>query len=145
MDTLKFDFLSIGIATLLYVIIHFTWYSKWLFGEYCTALPRKGLSFKYLLSDFKKSNANKKFILQGTLGNFVLGALIAYFLSFFEGYLNVTTVADGMFVAFCAWLGFVVPTEFSSVIWQKKTFRLFFIDAGANLLSFVVMGGIIGA
>jgi len=119
-DMIEFDFLSIGIASLLYVVIHFTWYSNWLFG------------------DGQKS-------LKGNLGNLFLGVIIAYFLSFFEGSLQVTTVSDGMFVAFCVWLGFVFTTEFSSVLWMKKPIHLFIIDTGANCLSFVVMGGIIGA
>lgn len=122
MDVIEFDFLSMGISSMLYVIIHFTWYSKWLFGD-----GRKNISLKT------------------AAGHLFLGAIIAYFLSFFEGSLNVTTVFDGMFVAFCIWLGFVFTTEFSSVLWMKKPIRLFFIDSGANLLSFVVMGGIIGA
>ena len=120
MDIIEFDFLSMGISSLLYVIIHFTWYSKWLFGDGRNSL-------------------------KGTVGNLFLGLIIAYFLSFFEGSLNVTTVFDGMFVAFCIWLGFVFTTEFSSVLWKKKTIRVFILDTSANLLSFVVMGGIIGA
>jgi len=50
-----------------------------------------------------------------------------------------------MFVGFCVWLGFVVTTQISSVIWGKMPFQLFLINTGAKLLSFLVMGGIIGA
>ncbi len=111
------DFLSIGLSTLFYAMINFTWYSKWLFGSKAT----------YRLKEI--------------LRTIVLGLIISYFLAFFEESFQSTVVSDGMLVALCAWLGFVFTQE----IRQTKTFSQLLIDSGASLLSFLVMGGILGS
>lgn len=129
MESLQLDWLAIGIAAFLNMVIGFVWYSKWLFGssEIC-----------------QKKESTQCRVLSMFYG-IVLSLVIAFFLAFFEGYLAVTTVSDGMFVGFCLWLGFVVTTQISSVIWQGRNFKLFLIDTGYKLLSFLVMSGIIGA
>lgn len=127
------DLLSVLIAAALYTIVFYVWYSKWLFG-----------SNWIKCSGIKESDVRKNWGIR-IFWNFILGLIMAYFLAFFNAYLNVTSVADGMFVAFCMWLGFVVPTQLFPVIWYKKAARLFFIETGAKLLSLLAMGGIIGA
>lgn len=124
--------LTVLIAAVLYMIIGMVWYSKYLFGP--AWLKLCGMKE----SEMKK---NKQAILWG----FINALVIAYFLAFFEDYLGVTTVSDGMFVGFCVWLGFVATTQISAVIWCATPFRLFMINTGAKLLSLLVMGGVIGA
>ena len=79
------------------------------------------------------------------LCTFVSSLVIAFFLDFFEAHIGVTTVSDGVFIGVCAWAGFVATTQIGSVIWLKRPFKLFLLDTGAKLLSFAVMGGILGA
>lgn len=130
---IKLDLLSVLIAAVMYTIVFLFWYSKWLFGTIWTKI----LGVKEV--DLKKNKGMRLF------WNFILGLIISYFMAFFDAYLNVTSVADGMFVAFCIWLGFVVPTLLFPVIWYRKASQLFFIEAGAKLLALLGMGGIIGA
>ena len=135
MENIQIDWLVVVIAAVLNMIIGFLWYSKWLFGKAWIRLAK--LSEK----EIKDMEGNKASILYG----FVVSLVIAYFLAFFEGYLGVTTVSDGMFVGFCLWLGFVATTQITSVIWGKRPFQLFLLDAGCKLLSYLVMSGVIGA
>lgn len=132
MDQMNIDWLAVFIAAVLYMVINFFWYSKWLFGHAWMKL-----------SGMKESDMkhNKLAMLWG----FIVALVIAYFLAFFEGYLGVTTVSDGMFVGFCAWLGFVATSQISGLIWCKKSPKLFLINTGAKLLSYLVMSGLIGA
>ena len=133
MEMPQMDAMSIVIATLLYVIIHFCWYSKWMFGP-----------DQYQWLEVKAKDVNRMRVF-GLISDFVRGLIIAFFLAFFDGYLNVTSVADGIFVSFCIWLGFVVTTQLSTVIWLKQPVKVFFIQTGVKFLSYLVMGGIIGA
>jgi len=133
MEGIELDPLSIVIAAVLYVVINFFWYSKWLFGKVWSEI-----------AEMKMSQVHKNFG-RKVFGNIIVGLVIAYFLAFFEGYLNVTSVPDGMFVGFCLWLGFVVTTQLGPVIWLGKPIKLFAIDTGADLLSYLVMSGVIGA
>lgn len=126
------DWVAIVIAAICNMAIGFIWYSKWLFRD--TWLKLIGMKAKEVKGDSKT-------ILSGA----IVALLIAYFLEFFERHLGITTVSDGMFLGFCVWLGFVATTQVCSVIWCRKPWKLFFIDTGCKLLSFLVMSGVIGA
>lgn len=125
------DLLTVFVAALLNMIIGFFWYSKWLFGPTWA----KECKMKW------EGEQNK----MGIVWAFLVSLVIAYFLAFFEGYIGVTTVTDGMFVGFCAWLGFVATTQVSAVIWCNHSAKGFMIDTCYKLLSFLVMSGVIGA
>ncbi len=130
MNQVQTDWMTIGVAALLNLIIGFVWYSKWLFGP---------IWMKH--QQVKEAKPNGTILLSAV----VVSLVIAYFLAFFENYLGVTTVSDGMFVGFCLWLGFVATTQIGPVIWEKAPFQLFLIHTGGKLLSFLVMSGVIGA
>lgn len=123
------DWLVIGIATLLNLLIGFVWYSRWLFGD----LGKK----------FTKQEARDR--LKCIAIEFVVSFIFAFFIFMFESALQVTTVTDGMFIGFLFWLGFVTTTQISFYIWNKKPIQLFLIDSGYRLLSFLVMSGLMGA
>ena len=124
MYTPHIDFLAVLIAAAANLVIGFVWYSRFLFGP------------------AGKQEKPKK---SAWLWNVLVAFATAYVLAFFETFLGVTTVTDGMFVAFVAWAGFVATTQISAVIWGKMTFRRFIIHTGCQLLTFLSMGGIIGA
>lgn len=131
MENVQIDILTVLIAAVLNMVIGFFWYSKWLFGPIWMKLHH-----------IKQEDCSSKLPIFYT---FIVSLVIAYFLAFFEGYLGVLTVTDGMFVGFCIWLGFVATTQISSVIWCRAPFRLFLLDTACKLLSFLVMSGVIGA
>ncbi len=126
------DWTAIVIAAILNIAISFVWYSKWLFGA---------AWMKLCAMKEKDRKATKATIFWA----FVVSLVIAYFLDFFETQLDITTVSDGMFFGFCVWLGFVATTQISSVLWCKAPWKLFAINTGCKLLSFLVMSGVIGA
>jgi hypothetical protein len=125
MESPNIDLLSVLIAAIVNILIGSVWYSRFLFGKLM-----KGASepCKYAL-----------------LWNCFVVAITAYILAFFIVFLGVTTVTDGMFVGFLAWLGFVATTQIYAVIWGKMNYKHFFVHAGCQLLSFLAMGGVIGA
>lgn len=131
-EEIQIDWLAVFVAAFMNIIINVFWYSKWLFRK----------EWMQLSSVTGKEMGKNKY---GPLYAVVLSLLLAFFLAFFEAHLSITTVSDGVFVGFCAWLGFSFTTDISSVIWSQKPFRLFLINSGCRLLSFLVMGGIIGA
>ncbi len=131
MNTVQVDLLTVVVAAMLNMIIGFFWYSKWLFGP------------EWMKEH--KVHPESKHMKSAMVYAFIASLVIAYFLALFEGYVGVTTVTDGMFVGFCAWLGFVATTQISSVIWCRHSFKGFLIDTSGKLLSFLVMSGVIGA
>ena len=128
MDGVYVDLSTVFIAAVLNMVIGFFWYSKWLFGDKRNQPSNKSVTSK--LAPFL---------------TFIVSLVIAYFLAFFETYVGVTTVSDGMFVGFCLWLGFVATTQFLSVLWDGQPLKQFLIHSGCKLLSFLAMSGVIGA
>ncbi len=130
-ESMQIDWLVIFIAAVLNMLIGFVWYSKWLFLD--------------AWSKLSKASMDKKELKRSLALGFINSLVIAFFLYYFEYYLNVATVSDGIFVGVIAWLGFSATTQMSGVIWAKRPFKLFLLDSGCKLLSFAVMGGVIGA
>lgn len=133
MDNVQIDLSTVVVAAVLNMVIGYLWYSKWLFGAAWSKLCH---------GHGKQSDCNNKTSLFYAA---VVSLVIAYFLAFFETYLGITTVTDGMFVGFCIWLGFVATSEIGAVIWSHKSFKLFALHSGCKLLSYLVMSGVIGA
>ena len=125
MDAPQIDLLSVLIAAIVNIVIGSVWYSRFLFGKVSRHTP-KPYKFAFLWSC-------------------VVVAITAYILGFFEVFLGVTTVSDGMFVGFLVWFGFVATTQISAVVWGKMGFKKFLIHTGCELITFLAMGGIIGA
>ncbi|PIS01171.1 MAG: hypothetical protein COT84_03685 [Chlamydiae bacterium CG10_big_fil_rev_8_21_14_0_10_35_9] len=131
MDPIQIDLLSVFIAAIVYMLIGWLWYSPWFFGK-------TWLKLSHIKSD--KNKMGLAFFL-----GFINAVFISFFLALLLGFLRVNTALDGFFVGFGVWLGFVVTTQFSSVIWAKQSFRLFLINIGCWFFSFIFMGGILGA
>lgn len=130
MNLIQVEWVTVFVAAVLYMIVGFVWYSKWLFGPLWMKLekvkdPKPG-RFTFLYA-------------------FISALVIAYFLAFFKGVAGVTTARDGMILGFFLWLGFVATTEISSVIWHQKPLLLFSLHTGCKLFSILVMSGVIGA
>jgi hypothetical protein len=56
---------------------------------------------------------------------------------------GVNSLPEGLLVAFLIWLGFIVTTQYSAVIWAKKPLNVFLCDIGCELLSLLAMGAIL--
>lgn len=132
MEYVQIDWLVVVLAAILNMVIGYFWYSKWIFGPLWT---------KYAKRSEKEMSGNGKTLVL----TFIVSLVTAFFLAFFEAYLGVTTVTDGMFVGFLLWLGFVATTQIGPTIWCHKPFKLFLINSGYKLIAFLVMSGLIGA
>lgn len=130
MEQIYIDWVVVIVAAVVNMVIGFIWYSKWLFGPMWTKLSHHTTKNPHI-STYVMSAVNS--------------LLIAFFLAYFETYLGVTTVTDGMFAGFLCWLGFVMTTQIGAVLWCRKPWNLFLINTGFKLFSFLVMGGLLGA
>ena len=126
------DWIAIVIAAILNMAIGYVWYSRWLFGPAWLKL-----------SDMTEKKAKPSGVTIALAC--IVSLIIAYFLDFFQRQLGISTVSDGMFFGFCAWLGFVATAQIASVLWCKKPWKLFIINTGCKLLTFLVMSGVIAA
>ena len=125
----QIDWIVLGLATACNCLMGALWYSRWLFGPQWKAIAKP------------KGDPG----VLAWVGVVFFSFVIVFFQAFFQAYLGITTVSDGMFVGFCFWLGFAVPVQIGPVLWKVSPLSLFWIDAGYRCLSFVVVGGLLGA
>ena len=132
MDTI--DFLSVFIATVVYVIIGAFWYSKFGFGktwEKCIAKEKKS----------KKKQSKRPYF--SYFISFVLGYIIAFFIAYIENFLLISSFWDGLIAGCIIWFGFVFTTQAVMVLFEKRSVKLVLIDVGYWLITFAILGGVL--
>lgn len=71
----------------------------------------------------------------------VAAFVVAQFIHWSDSY----TLVDGAFLGAVGWLGFTATASFSDYVFSGRPWALFSITNGYQLISFAVMGAIIGA
>ena len=122
------DYLTILIATIISMILAFLWYSPIFFGNIWLRLAK--------VEKCKMHWSKVAF-------SFVNTYIQALFLAIVEGYFAATSFWDGVIVGFIVWLGFIATTQLSGILWAKKSFKLYLLDNGFWVLSYMIMGGIL--
>lgn len=75
-----------------------------------------------------------------------IGALVtAYVLAHFVAYSGAVTAVDGAITGAWAWLGFNAVAMLTTYTFSQRPRKLWAIDSGQYLATFVVMGAILGA
>lgn len=67
------------------------------------------------------------------------GMLTAYIMDTFSILAGVSSVFEAIRMGFWSWAGFVMPILLGSIIWEGRDRRLYFINAGYWLVTFVLM------
>lgn len=78
------------------------------------------------------------------LVQFIASMVMFFTVSWLISELGKMTLAGGLEIGFCVWLGIVVPVQLGNAIWGGKM-SLFWISAGNMLVTLLAAGAIIGA
>ena len=126
------NWLAVFAAALSTFLIGGIWYSPALFGK--AWMKENGFTEESM----KSSNMAKIFGL-----SFVLGLIASINLAMFLG--PDTNVGLGAFYGFLAGFGWVATFVGTHYLFERKSFKLFLINAGYSVVALTVMGVIIGA
>lgn len=136
MDLSGFNFWELLVAAASTFLIGFVWYGNMLFGKAWQKLAG--------LTDDQIKNANMPLIFGLS---FVLFLIIALFLSVFTEIammIGTSAIWAGLFAALLC-LGLVATSIGVNYLFARKPLKLFLIDAGYLVVTFFIMGLIIGA
>ncbi|MCW0482539.1 DUF1761 domain-containing protein [Gaoshiqia sediminis] len=127
------NFWAILVAALSTFVIGSLWYSPVMFGNRWM-----------LLNGF-----NEKTINMGSLplpvvfgSSFLMAVLAAFALALFLG--TSANLGMGVFAGFVISVCWISTARINTVLYEKRSFSLFLINAGYDLVSYVLMGAIIG-
>lgn len=124
------DFLTVFVAAVIFILVKMLWYSPYLFGKMwiqIIAVKKKEIRNSYL----------------GYSLTFLAALILSYFIALIEIYVGASSFWDGVVVGFILWFGFVFPIKLLQVIWIKNELKLFLVQNGFLLISFMVMGAIL--
>lgn len=123
------DFNIVGIiaAVVADMAIGTLWYSPVLFGPLWMQLT--GITKEEMMAGGRKAIAYAV----------VTSLVMASVLSFFVNALDITGVDKALEFAFMVWLGFVVTTNATKVIYEKQSFHVFVLSVSYQLISLLVM------
>lgn len=126
------NYWAILVSALSTFLIGGVWYSPALFGK---AWMREN---GFTEESMKNSSMMKIFGL-----SFILALIAAINLAMFLG--NSMSIGEGAFYGFLAGFGWVATFIGTHYLFERKSFKLFLINAGYSIVSLTVMGVILGA
>jgi hypothetical protein len=131
---MKINYLAVIVAAVVHFIIGGLWYGFLFANTFIDIVGRAQL--EQMAADSHWSQY---------LVAFVTSLVLVYILAHFIQYTGSKTVAGGMQTAFWLWLGFVVTTQLSSVIFEQRRLGLYLLNIGYQLVACLICGVILAA
>ena len=129
------NYLAVVVSAIVGMVIGALWYSQLLFGKMWMKLS--GVTGKHI-QKAKEKGMSKNYALA-----FLGSLLMSYILAHFVYYTQASTVLEGMQTGFWIWLGFVATIMLGMVLWEGKSWKLYFVKAAHELVALAVMGAIL--
>lgn len=130
------NWVAVLVAVAANMALGFSWYSIPMFGKEWIALM--GWDVKKV----KKPTSDE--MTKNMIGGVVSAGLMAFVMSRFADSVGANTWLFGMQLGFWVWLGFIATVAVGGVLWERRPWKLYFINAGYWLASMLMMGAIIG-
>lgn len=128
------NMVAVLVAVVANFILGFIWYTP-LFGKAWA----KEMGFDTTIKP--KSGQIAKGMIFMIIGNFFLAIVFAHNIaawSYVPGTKEMSPFANIMNAVGFTWLGFYLPVDLSSVAWEGKSWKLFFINTGYHLMMLMV-------
>lgn len=130
---LNLNYWAILVATFSNFVLGALWYSPVLLGN-------KWMDLNGFTNESIKKDGLPMPVVFG--GSFVTSLLAAFALAMFLG--PTSTLSFGIFAGFMIAVFWIATARFNTVLYEQGKLALFFIHAGYHLVSYIIMGAIIG-
>lgn len=140
MQAVPINYWAVIVAGVASMILGFLWYGP-VFGKYWIRLM--GWSDQ-VVEEAKQKGGMWKYYLGALIGAFVMMYVLAHSIVFASAYFEQSGASAGLMAGFWSWLGFVAPVTLGSVLWEGKSWKLWFLNNGYQLVSLLVGGSILG-
>ena len=132
---LNINFIAVAVCVLLSFILGFVWYAA-IFMKPWT----KEMGYDPNMRPDKKQMM--KGMAVSVIGNFLFVWMLAFYLAgwkYFPNSNEMGTMSFAVNSALSVWLGFFVPVHLSKIVWEKHSWKLFFINSGYNLVMAILV------
>ena len=135
MSPIPINLPALLVVAVLQVVLGFVWYSPVLFGNTWARAMGK--------SEAEARAAMKEGALWATIVSFVGALVMAFVLRHAVASAGATSIALGMVVGFWSWLGFIAVVMVNAVMYERRPWPLFFVNAGFYLVALLIAGAIL--
>lgn len=131
------NLLAILVAGISAMLIGFIWYSPMLFAK--PWMREMG----YDPNDKSSADKMRKSAGPAYAASLVASLISAFVLALFLHEMHVQDLEYGLLVGSHVWLGFVATVQLTSALFTKQSMKLFTINTGYQLVSYLVMSAIL--
>jgi len=125
------NWFGIILAAIAQMVVGFIWYGP-LFGK--TWMSMMGINTQRM----SREGMGRTYAIQA------VGSLVtAYVLAKLVGMMGAKTLAAGVQAGFWVWLGFVATVTLGSVLYERRSWNLYVLNNGYQLVSLAIMGAIL--
>lgn len=135
------NYLAVIVAAIVIFLLGGLWYSPVLFAKRWIAL--QGRTEEQMRADAARSNMPVMYLMAFITALIIAWAMAVLANAFPPQAAGGDGVMRGVKLGLFCWFGFVLPTTFATSLFSMKPRQLWLIDAGYNLVSFVIAGAII--
>ncbi|MBI2024215.1 DUF1761 domain-containing protein [Candidatus Giovannonibacteria bacterium] len=125
------NFTAVLVAAIVSMIAGMVWYNPKLFGK--SWMEGMGFTPDYMNKQQERGMGKYYFM------SFIGSILTAYILAYFIKVLVAVDFFGAFQTAFWIWLGFIATTLFGQILWDGKTAKVYFINAGYQLVNLFAM------
>ena len=139
MEEMNINIVAILVAVVANFIFGFIWYTP-LFGR------AWGKEMGYDMNVKPPASELAKGMIFMVIGNFLTAWVFAHNMvawSYVPGANEMSPVASIISASVFTWLGFFLPVDLGAVAWERKSWKLFFINTGYHLLMLVIAATIL--
>ncbi len=129
MTSVEINYLAVLVSAVLIFLLGGLWYSPVLFAKQWVAVINK--TEEELKSEAKPINY---------LVAFMQGLISAYIMAIFISWAQADSIGSGFWIAFMCWFGFAGTPLLVQNIFAGRPSKLWLIDSGHTLVSFLASG-----
>ncbi len=137
---LHINYLAVLVAAVVYFFIGALWYSVLFVKPWS-----KMMGFEKL--DKKQKEKAKKMMGRSMAFNFLTTLMTSYCMAHEVqsgmNFYHTSGAVAGLMAGFWIWLGFIATSLLNTVIWEGRPFKLYLINVGYYLVSFMAVGAIL--
>ena len=137
MPPVSLNYVAMLAVVIVSMALGAVWYSPLLFGKIW--MKHMGLHEK----NKEEMEKMKKEAGPAYAGTIITSFVMAYVMSHFVDYLQITTAMAGAITGFWLWIGFVATASLSGYLFEKKHLALYLINNGFNLVNMTLAGAIL--
>jgi Protein of unknown function (DUF1761) len=140
LNGLQINVIAVLVATVASFILSMLWYAKLFMKPWAKEMG-------YDLNMRPSGKVMARNIALSLIGNFLFAWVFAFYLAGWRllpgNPSEFGALAFGLNSALSAWIGFFLPMHLSRVVWEKHSWKLFFINSGYNLVATMAVALII--